>query len=80
MASYWNAENYCFITFGGRLPTTSEWYVSLNNNVLSNEIDDYEQVGNWDGNDIVKLGSGSLTTFNSSNPSTVETFRCWIPK
>lgn len=85
--SWYNAQNYCFTEFGGRLPSYSEWYISLNNFALTNETDDYEWLSNsqesWAGlsNQVrmMSAGDGAITTSRGSTPGSSLAFRCWLP-
>jgi hypothetical protein len=75
------ANNYCFTNYGGILPNVAEWYISMANFVLTDEIDDYEWTrGEMDYRDLYKLvGSGSLTAQTWDWGTNSGVFRCWIP-
>ena len=75
------ANNTCFTTFGGRLPTYSEWYIAMNNYALTNETDDYEHmIDGWSGANSIIAGSGAITTYTGGARTTSRAYRCWIPR
>lgn len=84
-ATYWAAQQDCFATYGGRLPTTGEWYLAMNNYALTDETDDYEWMADTSyhmtlGFQGILCGSGSITTCSVLSPSTTGIpYRCWIP-
>ncbi len=80
-ALWYDAANYCFTTFGGRLPSLSEWYVAMNNYALTNETDDYEWLDDMTYNAGMQntvIGNAGIT--NLSSVFVISQFRCWIPK
>ncbi len=42
ITSWWDANNDCFTTYGGRLPKSDEWFIAMNNFALTDETDDFE--------------------------------------
>ncbi len=84
-AATWEmASDTCFKTYGGRLPTSGEWYITMNNFVLTAETDNWE----WN-NDALFTTLGdrhamSGLTLNSSTDASGDTavlaYRCWIPR
>lgn len=82
--TWWNASDDCFTTYGGRLPTMTEWYVAMNNFALSNETDQYEwtATGSYTGSAVgmFNIGNGSLTAIQASSHATSIEYRCWIPR
>ncbi len=83
-ATWYVAVNTCFTTYGGRLPIYSEWYVAMNNYVLTDETDDFEWLGNSDhfgsGLGCGEAGQGGLTLATSEVPDATRAYRCWIPR
>jgi hypothetical protein len=78
-----DAEDYCFDNFGGRLPTTGEWYISVINYVLNNEVDDWEWNDDYTTSPsyhAVSGGGTDISVQSHSADSTVRSFRCWIPR
>ena len=76
------ASDYCFDNYGGRLPSTGEWYVTMANFALTDETDDYEWNNDHGGSaDMHALsGSTSITTSTVTSDTSTEAFRCWIPR
>ncbi len=82
----WNAaSDFCFDNFGGRLPSSGEWYIAMANYNLNDENDDAEW--NDGANSYTEYDqhatSGDLTDIAFSSPRddwNVTTFRCWIPR
>jgi hypothetical protein len=78
-----NANEDCFDTYGGRLPTVLEAYTGMNNYVLTDETDDNEWAFEGGGADAEamyhdaddSLGRPSHQPINNS-----VAYRCWIPK
>jgi hypothetical protein len=77
----WNPANeYCFDTFGGRLPFTTEMQIAMNNFALTNEADDIEwtaDVGN--ANDVHSAVTGNGTSEYVASDTNPYSFRCWLP-
>ena len=83
-ATWDDAANACFTNYGGRLPTTDEWYVTMANYALTGETDDNEwnsDTSTWQDNNRHSLSGGGSITYQSGDPdSNSHSFRCWIPK
>ncbi|MFH1523060.1 MAG: hypothetical protein ABIE43_04570 [Patescibacteria group bacterium] len=77
----WHAANqFCYDLYGGRLPTVAEWHIAVNNNSLTNEIDNWEYTSNIMGSsDVIVVGNGSVTAISQSSRATARDFRCWVP-
>ena len=79
-----DSADFCFDNFGGRLPSTGEWYITMANFDLNDEIDNWEwndEFGGSSGTDVHAI-SGSVEITNQSwTPDTVLTvdFRCLLP-
>jgi hypothetical protein len=75
-----NAREYCFDTYGARLPTTIEWQVGASNYTLSNETDDWEwtsDLTNTAQHSVV--GSAAITADSGANDTDSYVLRCWVP-
>jgi len=77
------ASNTCFTTFGGRLPTTGEWYITMNNFALTGEINGWEW--NHDGATTTAdrhavSGGLDLATQTIAGDVSAYSYRCWIPR
>jgi hypothetical protein len=78
--TWFAANDDCFSTYNGRLPTYSEWYLALNNNALSNETDDWEWIGETtSGTDALRAGSTGITIKGEIGTANSNAYRCWIP-
>ena len=77
-----DASADCFISYGGRLPTSSELYLSMSNLVLAEETDDWEWTANHgSGSDRhVIAANGSINTTDQSIETVARPYRCWIPR
>ncbi len=82
---YWtNASNFCFTTYGGRLPTTGEWYIAAAYFDLYNETNNSE----WNDDAVydkdqprhAASGLGSISNFGAAADGFRLIFRCWIPR
>ncbi len=78
--TWWNAQEYCFDNYGGRLPSVGEWYLAASNFGLTDETDDYEWTDdmavNQDRADMI--GSGSITALSYDLVGNNHVFRCWL--
>lgn len=79
------AANTCFTTFGGRLPTSGEWYITMNNFVLTAEVDNWEwnddgmnNAGAANGHSVSGLGTIFQSSFDSD--TVTHAYRCWLPR
>ncbi|MEE9525512.1 MAG: hypothetical protein V3V78_02795 [Candidatus Woesearchaeota archaeon] len=76
--TWWSATDFCFDTYGGRLPSSGEWYSAMNNFAFTGEtgnwewVDDYATAGTHG-----VIGASSLTGMSQSNGA--YTYRCFIP-
>lgn len=86
--SWEDASDHCFDSFGGRLPTTSEWYISMANFTLVDEIDDVEWSSDFGSlnahavsgpEDNVEPNLGIVQQSSEPDSILIE-FRCWIPR
>ena len=81
--SWENASNTCFTTYGGRLPTSGEWYIAMQNYSLTGETDDWEwnndAISGTDFNQHVASGNADITNSRYGNDSDTNSYRCWIP-
>lgn len=85
------AAQYCFSTFGGRLPFQTEWYLGMANYTLLNESEDSE----WNSDGIYYVGTGddedetsgvishasagpAITTHIARGDTLLVAFRCWV--
>lgn len=87
-ASWHYANQTCFSSYGGRLPTMNEWFIGIYNYSLSNETDDYELTGN-----IADLPSVLMVKYETNHSPAIYglvwqkgnmignayPYRCWIP-
>ncbi|MDD5692205.1 MAG: hypothetical protein PHP10_03390 [Candidatus Omnitrophica bacterium] len=82
--TWYVAANTCFTTYGGRLPSYAEWYVAMNNYVLTNETGNWEWLENsdyYDGNPTCDVaGSSAITMVSNAYASSTFYYRCWIPR
>jgi hypothetical protein len=81
--TFWTAANTCFTTYGGRLPIYSEWYITMNNYALTDEIDDWEWQGHGDyysQRACALAGSGSIDVADTAGCNSTYAYRCWIPR
>jgi len=81
--TFWVAINDCFNTYGGRLPSVSEWHSTMNNYALTDETDAYEWIDDigYDGSPQgAVIGSGALTTLTITTTGTSVDYRCWISR
>ncbi|MCI5056843.1 MAG: hypothetical protein MRY83_12085, partial [Flavobacteriales bacterium] len=73
-----NAMNYCFTTFGGRLPSAQEMIIAKDNLALTNESDDSEPTGDFvSSSQVIVVNTNPATSVNWSS---ARAFRCWIEK
>jgi hypothetical protein len=87
-ADYHSATNTCFTTYGGRLPTLNEWYITMNNYVLTHETGEYEWVADGGSYNVgvnglqypFVTGRDNLTYAVYSSATTSYDYRCWIPR
>ncbi len=89
VANWRTAMNNCFTSYGGRLPTLNEWFISIYNYNLNNEADDWELTGNIERLPsviMVDYDSGYSPAINGLRWSTGNmqgnsyAYRCWIPR
>ena len=83
VASWYVANNTCFTSYGGRLPSVAEWYITMNNYALSNETDNFEWAADKDGdwshtNAYSTVGYSSITTGSMDETAYTHSYRCWI--
>ena len=85
--SFFVASDDCFATYGGRLPTSQEWYIAMSNFALTNETDDWEWVsdrlnlsGIGDGFGVVGSGSVTAIGFDVPGGTVSQAYRCFIPR
>jgi len=70
----------CWNTYGGRLPTSNEWYVTMYGFSLTDETDDLEWFGDALGGDIhMRGGTPNLYTVGQDNLTNSNAYRCFIP-
>jgi len=83
-ASWVNAANYCFVVYGGRLPSNSEWYAFANNY-------SFTRTGNREWLDAPMWHSSygllyaiasdtDMANINGESPAGPRVYRCWIPR
>ncbi|MFC1801188.1 hypothetical protein ACFLZB_01900 [Nanoarchaeota archaeon] len=82
---WWAANNDCFITYGGKLPSSSEWYLAANHFILNNESDDDEWVDDFcwfNANEQYGvMGSGGINQQACiGGGETYPAYRCWLPR
>jgi len=75
-----NAAQDCFLTYGGRLPTHQEWFLSVNNYpALQLVADESEWVA--DAIRLRHIGAGpNLDDHWDLVDNNPEDYRCWVPK
>lgn len=73
------AQDNCFTTYGGRLPTRQEWWLTMNNFSLTDETDDWEWTGDWAASAGAVVGNGGLNNAVSAAWTGSDTYRCLIP-
>ena len=81
---FWQqATDYCFDNYGGRLPSTGEWYISLANFNLLGE----NPTGEWnnDFGDVqdthaASIWAGTTSLRGLSSDTSPREFRCWLPR
>lgn len=83
-STWFNATNTCFTQYGGRLPTSEEWYLAANNYALTNETGNYEWVSdrvfvNGIGHGFGVVGNASITDINFDMPTNNRAYRCFVP-
>ncbi|MCD8498208.1 MAG: tail fiber domain-containing protein [Alphaproteobacteria bacterium] len=78
--SWETATNTCYTAHGGRLPSSSEWYIAMNNYTLTAENDDSEWNNDQTGDNEHSI-SGTAATNSSFNgdSNTGNAYRCFIP-
>jgi len=77
--TWWAANNDCFVAYGGKLPSASEWYIAMNNYTLTNETDDYEWVDEFYSTNAGRLiGNGGLTALSNDTLINSNVYRCWV--
>jgi len=84
----WNvAANTCFTAYGGRLPTTQEWYITMNNFALTSETGNWEWCSDLETGGVIPYdihgvaGSTSISDFSyDSDGNSNAYYRCWIPR
>ncbi|MFH1759177.1 MAG: hypothetical protein ABH822_01290 [Patescibacteria group bacterium] len=85
LKTWYDATNYCFVNYGGRLPTVQEWYVTmLNYDLGPDEINGWEWNGDATGNGygddgMMASGDGNLLARIYIDQAELYGFRCWIP-
>ena len=75
------AQDDCFDTYGGKLPSTGEWYLSMLNYDLNDETVNWEWNDESYANYHVTSGNPNIESRQSpwSYPTTIYAYRCWIP-
>ena len=83
-SAWTTATNACFTTYGGRLPTSSEWYIAANNYTLTGETGNWEwlsdavgETGTYDNHAVI--GSTAITDVSWGTDTSSYTYRCFIP-
>ena len=85
-AAYFAAQDACFTSYGGRLPTVGEWHIAMSNYALTDETDDYEMLGDISYYTSAypacfeMCGNGSIDTCTNGQITGVQSYRCWIPR
>ena len=80
------ATNTCFTAYGGRLPTSSEWYITMNNFALTAETGNWEWLSDYSGNGSPNYdyhgaaGMASITDWSWDGDAASYPYRCWIPR
>ena len=81
------ATDFCFDNFGGRLPTTGEWYISMANYALIGEIGNYEWNDDYGSGAIVGAaenhavsGLAAISFQTALGDNIPQAFRCWVPR
>jgi hypothetical protein len=81
-ATWENANDDCFNTYGGRLPTSSEWFIAAANFALTDETDDYEWVSDQMGSgaefDVHGTIGGAGASSRARADTTTSPYRCFI--
>ena len=81
--TWYVAVNDCFTTYGGRLPIYAEWYIAMNNYVLTGETGNWEWLGSsdyWTQSGCSVAGSTAITDVSTGGPTSTYAYRCWIPR
>jgi hypothetical protein len=88
--NWFDAENTCFSTYGGRLPFYHEWYLAMRNYNLSKETDNWEWMSEEDNATIRACGVAGLTLITETagvDPNNAVSelgvsvgYRCWLPR
>lgn len=83
-ATWHTAVNTCFNSYGGRLPTSAERYIAVNNYSLTAETDDYEWLDDLESASSgtpahMSAGAGGNTKYDGVESSTSQAYRCFIP-
>ncbi|WP_249693724.1 shufflon system plasmid conjugative transfer pilus tip adhesin PilV [Stappia sp. WLB 29] len=75
-----SANDTCYSSYEGRLPSPGEWYIAMNNYILSNETDDWEWVdGNYSGNVRQLAGSSAIANTSYATQTNSNAYRCFVP-
>jgi len=78
------ANEYCFDTFGAKLPSWAELKISFDNYVLNNETDDAEWTDEiaWDGANHCgyTIDNDASPTYGCQTLTATYAYRCWIPR
>ena len=81
------AIEFCFDNHGGRLPSTAEWYISMEQLELSNETDDTEWTLDTEKPDAFSteigytmVGNGAITTQQHGTSTDFASYRCFLPR
>lgn len=76
------AVDACFDNYGGRLPTTTEWYVAMANYTLTNETGNWETASDAEYNSVENhaiVGNASISDFFRGSDTFERPYRCFIP-
>jgi len=76
------ASDDCFDTYGGRLPTTGEMYISFANFVLTDEDEDWERCDDYAYYNSVDQHAvmDGPTSQSVLEDATSVAYRCWLPR
>lgn len=80
--TWYASTNTCFTTYGGRLPSATEWYLAMNNYTLLNETGNWEWLDQADkttGVDFAVIGNSSIENSNNRTGTVSNAYRCFIP-
>jgi hypothetical protein len=79
------ANSACFTTYGGRLPTSSEWHIAVANFTLTGETGDWEWLADTVGesnpyDNHAVAGNTSITDFSwNTDTAGSYAYRCFLP-